>query len=97
MTHRAQRLSRVCFWQNAQEGGLSEFDFEGFIQGVVEDGIACLVDEGCQEDEVGLSQHGPSEKEAPRSDGGNHEGDCDKSNDDKTPLVPKFKRWRYGN
>ena len=68
--HRAHRLADVRFREHAQKGRFGKFDFESFVQRVVEDGIAGLVDEARQEDDVGLGQRGPSEKDAPRDEGG---------------------------
>jgi len=70
MTHHSHHLADARFREKAQKGGLGKFDFKGFVQRVVEDGITCLVDEARQEDDVGLSQHRPSEKMVPRSEGG---------------------------
>ena len=77
MAHRAHRCADVCFRKEAQKGRLGEFDFEGFVQGIIEDGIACVVDEARQDDGVGLGQRGPSEEDAPRNEGGNNEEGCD--------------------
>src|ERR1700719_146843 len=96
MTHHSHRLADARFREKAQKRGLGKFDFKGFVQRVVEDGITCLVNEARQEDDIGLGQRGPSEKDAPRSDGGNNEEGCDTSRNDKAALVPKFRRWPQG-
>jgi hypothetical protein len=95
MAHRTHRRAGVCFREEAQEWGLGEFDFEGSVQRVVEEGIACLIYEVREENYVSLSQHRPGEIDAPCSEGGNNEAGSDTSRNDNAALVP-FSRWRYG-
>jgi hypothetical protein len=45
MTHHSHHLADARFREKAQKGGLGKFDFKGFVQRVVEDGITSLVDE----------------------------------------------------
>ena len=90
--HRAHRRAGVGFREKTQKRGLGDFDFEGFVQRVVEDGIACLVDEGRQKNDVGLVQPRPG-RDAPRGERGNNEDGRDTSRNHKAALVPKFTHW----
>ncbi|MGA8268877.1 MAG: hypothetical protein WB787_14015 [Candidatus Acidiferrales bacterium] len=72
MAHGAQRLADLRFRQEAQERRLGEFDFERLIE-IVEDGVAGLVDEIRQENDVAPAQDRPGEEDAPGHKGGNYE------------------------
>jgi len=75
MAHTPHRPADLCVRKQTQEGGLGKFDFEGFIQRVIEDGIARLVDEARHEDDIGSGQRGTGKNNPPRRESGNNKNE----------------------